>query len=314
MAVKASGTLSFDTDIVGEFKGSRPHSLSEYYAGGTLVNAGTKNAAGNTIPSSGSIKFSDFYGASSSITVYAYGIGAGGRNSNDTNGGGGGGGAVVKKLQVSGPITLVVGAAPGYSSPGGDSTLTHGSTVLIAHGGFGAGGKQGGVDCGGCWNHGSTSRDTAGGTATGGDLNLTGGFGSAFNRDNPNGGPGASGVLDGMTFYAAGGGAGGQDGRGRNNGSPGGSLTVGGVTFTAGTGGSAKFDEVGGAGGNYGGGAGGSGNYNKGNQGAGKGAWLLFYTSDKQLLNGGSVTSSGSGAAKVWAHVIESNTTVTVLT
>lgn len=52
MPVKSSGTLSFNTDIVGEFGGTAPHSLSEYYG----VDTG--------VPSSGTIAFSDFYGAS----------------------------------------------------------------------------------------------------------------------------------------------------------------------------------------------------------------------------------------------------------
>jgi hypothetical protein len=68
MAVKSSGTLSFDTDIVGEFKGTKPHALSEYYSGGANVPTGTKG--GNplaVIPTSGTIKFSDFYGATAAF-------------------------------------------------------------------------------------------------------------------------------------------------------------------------------------------------------------------------------------------------------
>ena len=52
MAVKASGSLSFQTDIVGEFLGTAPHSLSEYYDAAT------------GIPASGAISFSDFYSKS----------------------------------------------------------------------------------------------------------------------------------------------------------------------------------------------------------------------------------------------------------
>lgn len=60
MAVKASGILSLETDIVDEFGGARPHSLSEYYRGGTNVpNATITN--GN-VPLSGAISFSNFYG------------------------------------------------------------------------------------------------------------------------------------------------------------------------------------------------------------------------------------------------------------
>lgn len=61
MAVKSSGSLSITTDIVGEFGGSTPHSLSEYKRGGSYVPNVTAN---NDIPTTNSnIQFSDFYGA-----------------------------------------------------------------------------------------------------------------------------------------------------------------------------------------------------------------------------------------------------------
>ena len=46
MALTASGQISL-SDIAGEFGGSAPHALSEYYAGGDNVPAGT-----GSIPSS----------------------------------------------------------------------------------------------------------------------------------------------------------------------------------------------------------------------------------------------------------------------
>lgn len=67
MAIKTSGQLSFTTDIVGEFGGSAPHSLSEYKRGGSLVPNSTAN---NSIPTTNSdIQFSDFYGAQDTIFV-----------------------------------------------------------------------------------------------------------------------------------------------------------------------------------------------------------------------------------------------------
>ena len=57
MALPASGQLSL-SQIVGEFGGSAPHSLSEYYRNGGLVPSGNTN-----VPTSGIIDFSDFYGA-----------------------------------------------------------------------------------------------------------------------------------------------------------------------------------------------------------------------------------------------------------
>jgi len=61
MAIKASGILSLEADIVNEFGGTVPHSLSEYYRNGARVpNATITN--GN-VPLSGPISFSNFYGS-----------------------------------------------------------------------------------------------------------------------------------------------------------------------------------------------------------------------------------------------------------
>lgn len=54
MALQSSGAISLG-DIAGEFGGSAPHSLSEYYG------------AASGIPASGAIDLSDFYGKSSSF-------------------------------------------------------------------------------------------------------------------------------------------------------------------------------------------------------------------------------------------------------
>ena len=59
MAVKSSGALSLTTDIVGEFGGVAPHSLSEYYGGGDNVPAG----ANPGIATSGAINMNSHYGA-----------------------------------------------------------------------------------------------------------------------------------------------------------------------------------------------------------------------------------------------------------
>lgn len=56
MAIKDSGSLSM-TEIVAEFGGEAPHSLSEYYG------------VAPSVPSSGAIAFQDFYGASSIIPL-----------------------------------------------------------------------------------------------------------------------------------------------------------------------------------------------------------------------------------------------------
>ena len=63
MALQSSGTITIQ-DIVDEFGGTAPHSLSEYYRNGTYV--GSTNTG---VPTSGTIALSDFYGASAATVV-----------------------------------------------------------------------------------------------------------------------------------------------------------------------------------------------------------------------------------------------------
>lgn len=60
MAIKSSGTLSFSSDLAGEFEDSVPYRLSDYYRGSGLVPDIATNI---NVPSSGSIAFSSFYNA-----------------------------------------------------------------------------------------------------------------------------------------------------------------------------------------------------------------------------------------------------------
>lgn len=62
MPIPNSGALALST-IQTEFGGSNPISLSEYYAGGVNVPSGTSGVNGS-VPSSGTISFSKFYGTS----------------------------------------------------------------------------------------------------------------------------------------------------------------------------------------------------------------------------------------------------------
>lgn len=62
MALPGSGTISINS-LVGEFGGSAPHALSEYYRDGGLVSSGNTN-----VPTSGALSLSDFYGASATTT------------------------------------------------------------------------------------------------------------------------------------------------------------------------------------------------------------------------------------------------------
>jgi hypothetical protein len=67
MTLPSSGPLTL-ADIQGEFGGSNPISLSEYYAGGGLVPAGTSGTYG-AVPSSGAIGIRNFYGTSAGIVT-----------------------------------------------------------------------------------------------------------------------------------------------------------------------------------------------------------------------------------------------------
>lgn len=59
MTIVSSGTISINS-LVGEYGGSAPHAMNEYYRGGSLVADHSNN--GN-VPTSGTIDLQDFYGA-----------------------------------------------------------------------------------------------------------------------------------------------------------------------------------------------------------------------------------------------------------
>lgn len=65
MPIKPAGPLSF-TEIATEFGGPRPYRISQYYRGGGLVPNAPVN---QRVPTSGTIKWSDFYGASKSYFI-----------------------------------------------------------------------------------------------------------------------------------------------------------------------------------------------------------------------------------------------------
>ncbi len=65
MPLPSSGPLSLN-DIQTEFGGTNPISLSEYYAGGSFVPAGTTGTYG-AVPSSGAISIRNFYGTSNVV-------------------------------------------------------------------------------------------------------------------------------------------------------------------------------------------------------------------------------------------------------
>lgn len=65
MTLQTSGAISLG-QVQTEFGGSNPISMSEYYAGGTRVPAGTSGTNG-AVPASGAIAMSKFYGTSAIV-------------------------------------------------------------------------------------------------------------------------------------------------------------------------------------------------------------------------------------------------------
>ena len=90
MTIVSSGTISINS-LVGEYGGSAPHAMNEYYRGGSLVANHSNN--GN-VPTSGVIQLDDFYGANNTSpapTTYSYGItlGSAGSSTGFASGAGG---------------------------------------------------------------------------------------------------------------------------------------------------------------------------------------------------------------------------------
>lgn len=152
-----------------------------------------------TVPSSGRFK----------VTLVGGGGGGSGNNGVSCNGGGGGGTAIkwYSGITPGTVCTVTIGAAgPGgtLNNPGtngGNSSFTGtGVTTLTANGGSGAGNQQ--------------NTPTSGGTATGGDINISGGSGSAYQSVNANGGSNILGGTGGGSLLGLGGGAATRDSRG----------------------------------------------------------------------------------------------------
>lgn len=171
MTIKSSGTISIQ-DIVDEFGGDAPHSLTEYYRGGGRVPDIPQN---DHIPTSGTISLTDFYGAVNEIvrTITTGGLKASfgafwGQN-------------VPKRAIINGGVTrallniepgmsgtLVIdnyGEIQGYGGSenrnGGDAIIANSDNVIINnHGAIRSGGGGGGHGgAGGRGSYPTTIRD-----------------------------------------------------------------------------------------------------------------------------------------------------------
>jgi hypothetical protein len=302
MAIVSSGQISL-LDIQTEFGGSPAININKFYAGGTLVPAGTLNVNNAAIPSSGQIAFSDFYGsrqkpASFPVSVLVVGGGGGGgpRWGNDygnTNAGAGGGGMVAASFNLpKGTYSFTVGGG-GYNGNGAD-------TVAFGYTAYG-GGRGGGCD---------DQPGSGGGCGGGGAQN--GGSGAGSTQPKP-----TSGDYGSMPAYGnsgtGGGGAGGGTGGNASGGSGGsGRSWINGTTYAKGGNSSAAnggysvdatFYGDGGGGGNQG-----------TNHGPQRGSYgyqgivIISYQWPTQIMSGGSVSNDGgTGYSKRWYHSITSS-------
>lgn len=148
MPIKVSGPLTIK-DIADEFGGAEPHSLSEYYRGGTRVPNANINS---NVPTSGAISVGDFYGASKVIylTLDMYGGGGAGGNGyedggdpNTRSGDGQATGILLKSDYDNNVFNFITSASGGTAGLHGTLGATAGGTGTV--GSFGTGGNVGGA-------------------------------------------------------------------------------------------------------------------------------------------------------------------------
>lgn len=138
MTIKSTGSLSITTDIVGEFGGSAPHSLSEYIRNGAYVPNATQN---NGIPTSTSnISMSGFYGAVRGVymTYEIIGAGGGGGSGYGSSTSGQAGGASTLTYTPAGGSPVTVTSAGGAGGAADYNTgMSRGESSYYGSGGAG---------------------------------------------------------------------------------------------------------------------------------------------------------------------------------
>lgn len=188
MAVKASGPISM-SEISGEFGGTAPLSLSQYYRTVGRVPNVTNNGINNTVPESGTISMSNFY-STTRVIVVQY----------ELIGGGGGGGA--GRDDDGGRDAGL------YATSGGQSAILLGGSALVIVGG-GAGGTSFSDFRGDPVGQGAATVYGVGGTS--GGNNQAGGSapGTSYGAGGGGGGGDAPGTFDSSGNRGRGGSAGG---------------------------------------------------------------------------------------------------------
>lgn len=226
MVLQASGTITIQ-DIEGEFGGTSPTSLSEYYRGGPYTTSNNSN-----VPTSGAISFSDFYGAQNTIAMTYEIIGGGGEGGGGYTGDGPGAAGTSSFFSGTGFTPVSSGGGAGGTQPGPfDGTFTPGEAgKASAYGPGGAGGANS-----------DTNNQTPGFSAPSTSYGAGGGGGGSFTFAAQNGGgggraavrrTGSVNVTPGTTISVTIGSGGNSIGGGGNGAGGYARFTVGGQTFT----------------------------------------------------------------------------------
>lgn len=236
--IKSSGKLS-TSDIKNEFGGNASPKLSDYYSGKSFVQP---NAVGinGLIPTSGLIKFSQFYGAAkyvgpqslSLLLVGGGGAGGCGYEAGGQRGGGGGGSGgyiqTTSTITKSQTLTVVVGSGGlntgitegGNAGSGGSTSISGTELSLSVSGGQGGGNAARATASFGVGGVGGSPNGT-----NGGDGNTAGNGGNGGATPWGTGGIGQTNIGAGGSGsgYGSGGGGGGDKDRfGAHNANPGG--------------------------------------------------------------------------------------------
>jgi hypothetical protein len=308
MTLPASGPLTL-AQIQGEFGGSNPIGLNEYYRGGAYVPNASTTAS---IPTSGAIAISNFYGTSNRVNV-SYTFSANTADASINLASLSGYVAGISDITITINSGIYVWASSGSNAGLTFSGGTSGDTLTIVNNGYimGAGGN--------------TNQSYNSGTNGSAAISLS--FSATINNTNGaayiGGGGGAGGGVyyNSSNFVSGGGGAGGGDGGGFSGyglggsiGNSGGdgylSIPSGGGYVAGGGGGGRIFPGVGGAQVTYssgagggiaglGGGAGGSGgvtgNNKSGDPYGGAGGSASGAGSDGGAFNANSFGGGGGG-------------------
>ena len=271
MAIPSAGSALSLSDIQTEFGGSNPIALSEYYAGGDNVPSGTSGDAGS-IPSSGTIAVSQFYGSTNRVAI-ALTISSTTQSYNIFSNRGGTYSAGISDVTLT--VQAIVGST-GASAIDTGNQWTSGDTVKIINnsqivGRGGAGGAGGGQNAqGGAGSAGqpaivlgiNTTIQNNGGNIRGGGGGGGGGKGAQVTQ------PVKGGQL--IQQFAGGGGGGGQGQQGGAAGSGTGAGQAGSISGAGGGGTGQSPAGNGGAGGGFGQAGQGGGNSGASGGAAGK--------------------------------------------